>query len=271
MVVEGEIFYRKHQVVQTFSRVSGWQHAGEELTLRRLAPLVRSKRILDIGVGGGRTIPLLTLLSDHYVGIDYSKSMVAACKRRYPDVDVRIGDARELSGFDSGSFEFVFFSYNGIDTMDEQGRQAVFQAVHRVLDERGLFAFSTLNKDGPSYRESPFQLHRPGTPWDHSAEATARLLLRNARDPRRVLRRSRNWREARSRCLDHGGWATSTLAVTDFTLVDHFVTLSHLQRELIEAGFAVVAIYGSDEDYGPLSTYTSRSTDDSFYAVAQRS
>jgi len=211
------------------------------------------------------------LLSDHYVGIDYSESMVAACRRRYPDVDVRIGDARELSGFDSGSFEFVFFSYNGIDTMDEQGRQAVFQAVRRVLDERGLFAFCTFNKDGPSYRESPFQLHRPGTSWDHSAEATARLLLRNARDPRRVLRRSRNWRVARGRCFDHSGWATSAVAVSDFTLVNHFVTLSHLQRELIEAGFDVVAIYGSDEDHGPLPADTSRCTDDSFYAVAQRS
>jgi hypothetical protein len=54
-------------------------------------------------------------------------------------------------------------------------------------------------------------------------------------------------------------------------LLNHFVTLSHLRRELIETGFAVVAIYGSEDDHGPLPADASRSSDDSFYALAQRS
>ena len=166
MVIEGETFYRKNQALQAFTRVTGWQHPGEELVLRRVAPLVRSKRILDVGIGGGRTVGFLTLLTDQYVGIDYSDLMVGAAKERYPELDLRVGDARDLSDFDDGSFDFVYFSYNGIDTMDDSGRRAVLAASHRVLDKDGLYVFSTLNKDGPSFRETPFQLHRPGRAWD---------------------------------------------------------------------------------------------------------
>ena len=238
--------------------------------MRHLAPLVRCKRILDIGIGAGRTTPLLTLLSDQYVGIDYAQPMVEAAKQMYPDLDLRVGDARDLSEFAADSFDFVFFSFNGIDTMDEDGRRAVLKAVHRVLAEDGLLAFSTLNKDGRSFRESPIQLRRPGTPWDRSAFAAARLLWRNARDPNRVFRRIRNWRDIRGHYVDHGGWGTSALATGDFTLLNHFVTLSHLREELGESGFEVTAVYGGDQYHGPLPEDAETSNDDCLYAVARR-
>jgi SAM-dependent methyltransferase len=270
MVVEAETFYRKNQAVEVFSRVTGWQHPGEEVVLRQIAPLVRSKRILDVGIGGGRTVGLLTLLTDLYVGIDYSELMVAAAKKKYPNLDLRVGDARDLSDFDEGSFDFAYFSYDGIDTMDEGGRKAVLAASHRVLDKDGLFVFSTLSKDGPSFRESPFQLHRPGRRWDLSAAAAAHLAWRNAQDPLRIFHRLHNWREARERYVDHDGWGTSTMAVTNFTLMNHFVTLARLRQELAQAEFEVVAVYGSDQDSGPLSPDSTSSTDDSLYAVARR-
>ena len=171
---------------------------------------------------------MLKLLSDRYIGIDYSASMVAVCKQKYPETDIRLGDATDLSEFDDHSFDFVFFSFNGIDTMSEQDRVKVYRAVHRVLDMDGLFAFSTLNKNGRSYAETPFQLHRPGQPWDRSAKAAANLLLRNSRDPLRLPRRCRNWWNTRSEALDVNGWGTCTLAAFDFTLVNHFVTLPRL-------------------------------------------
>ena len=220
-------------------------------------------------VVGGRS-PCSSFLSDRYIGIDYSASMVDVCKERYPRTDIRLGDATNLSGLDDHSVDFVFFSFNGIDTMGERDRVKVYQAVHRVLDVEGLFAFSTLNKNGRSYAETPFQLHRPPSHGTAVPRLAPRLLLRNCRDPLRLLRRYRNWWSTRSHALDENGWATCTLSAFDFTLVNHFVTLPRLREELSLAGFEVLAIYGSDKSYGPLAPDATASTDDSFYALARR-
>ena len=50
-----------------------------------------------------------------------------------------------LSMFDSASFDFVLFSYNGIDTMSHVNRLRVFDEVFRLLVSGGLFAFSSHN------------------------------------------------------------------------------------------------------------------------------
>ena len=57
------------------------------------------KRILDLGVGAGRTTPYLLEISKNYIGIDFSPAMIAACQARYPTVEFAVGDARDLSRF----------------------------------------------------------------------------------------------------------------------------------------------------------------------------
>jgi SAM-dependent methyltransferase len=263
-------FYSMEAVVQSFVNASGWRHPGEEVALGVAAPLIRSQRVLDIGVGGGRTVGLLALLTDHYIGVDYSPEMVAACRARYPTKDFRVVDARDMSRFEDGSFEFVFFSHNGIDTVGEQDRKRIYQEVHRVLTEDGLFAFSTLNKEGRSYKESPFQLHRPGQPFDRSLRAAALLIFRNATDPHRLARRYRNWRLAKRARVEGDGWAMCALAVRDFILTNHFVTLERLRAELGEADFSVITLFGSDSFGGALLPAATTKRSDSFYAVVRK-
>ncbi|HUN43594.1 MAG TPA: class I SAM-dependent methyltransferase [Acetobacteraceae bacterium] len=77
--------------------------------------------ILDIGVGGGRTTPLMRAISTNYCGIDYIPEMVAIARRRFPDADFRVMDAREMD-FHNGRFALTTFSYNGIDSVDVKGR-----------------------------------------------------------------------------------------------------------------------------------------------------
>src|SRR3954454_15226080 len=60
------------------------------------------KRVLDIGVGGGRTTPWLAPSSEAYTGIDYSCSMVKHCRQRFPQYCFEHADARDLSRFESG-------------------------------------------------------------------------------------------------------------------------------------------------------------------------
>jgi ubiquinone/menaquinone biosynthesis C-methylase UbiE len=60
-----------------------------------------------------------------YVGIDYWQPMIASAKRRYPDRNLLVMDARHLE-FDD-PFDCVMFSYNGIDSVSYSDRQLIFQ------------------------------------------------------------------------------------------------------------------------------------------------
>ena len=52
-------------------------------------------------------------------------------------------NARDLAALANASFDFVLFSYNGIDTMPHPQRLEVLAAVRRVLRDDGWFAFSS--------------------------------------------------------------------------------------------------------------------------------
>ena len=154
--------YSDPGVVAEYAHSNGWINLGEQAAVMSVAHVVRGKRILDIGVGAGRTVSLLSLLSDSYVGVDYTPEQLEACQQRYPHLDLRLADARDLSQFDDASFDFVFFSFNGIDCVDHHDRALVLSEMHRVLVPGGIVSYSTLNKAGQSFGERPWQLHRPG-------------------------------------------------------------------------------------------------------------
>lgn len=79
-------------------------------------------RLLDIGIGAGRTRAYLGPKVKHYVGIDYSHGLVDAAAQIYPDTEILWCDAREMSMFDDAAFDFVNFSFNGLDSLDHDGR-----------------------------------------------------------------------------------------------------------------------------------------------------
>jgi SAM-dependent methyltransferase len=69
--------WRRRGPLRQFGTASGWLEPGEQVAIEYVAPFVRDTPILDIGVGGGRTAPLLAALSADYRGIDYLAEMVA--------------------------------------------------------------------------------------------------------------------------------------------------------------------------------------------------
>jgi SAM-dependent methyltransferase len=99
--------------------------------------------VLDLGIGAGRTTPHLRGLGGRYVGIDVEPAMVAACRERFPDADVRVGDAADLSAFDDGSFDAVVFSFNGLDYVAR--RAACLDECRRVLRPGGVLLLSRHN------------------------------------------------------------------------------------------------------------------------------
>jgi len=99
--------------------------------------------VLDIGVGGGRTTRYLCGAARSYRAVDFQPAMVAACRQRFPGVSVEVGDARALAAHADGSYDLVFFSFNGIDYIGIEDRPRVFAEAHRVLRPGGAFVYSS--------------------------------------------------------------------------------------------------------------------------------
>jgi SAM-dependent methyltransferase len=139
-------YYERRSIGAHYAKKSRLQTA-EAAILALYQSEIAGGRILDIGVGGGRTTPFLLELSPNYVGVDYSAEMIERCRRRYPTVNFQPADARDLSIFPDSSFDFALFSNNGIDAVGHEDRLKILREVHRKLKERGLFVFSSHNRN----------------------------------------------------------------------------------------------------------------------------
>jgi len=139
--------WRDPAIVAEYSRAAELQLA-EQAVLDLLEPTLPSMDMLDIGVGGGRTALHFAQRTRRYVGIDYSPEMIAACGARLrsaANIRFAVCDARELDGFAASSFDFILFSYNGIDYMSHLERLDAFAAVARICIRGGYFCFSSHN------------------------------------------------------------------------------------------------------------------------------
>ena len=210
---------------------NGWSDEGERVAIRRVATLARDQPILDIGVGGGRTLPLLRALSSDYVAIDYTPEMVELCRRRFPGANVLVADARDLSRFDDGTFALVSFSLNGIDAVDHEDRARIVAEAFRVLKPGGAFQYSTHNKLGPGPKQRPWTM-----PID-------------LRSPRNTVRRAkqrclglptglRNYRRHKTVAAEGADWSIRVGEAHDFGIVMHFITANGVIRETAAAGFS---------------------------------
>lgn len=246
----------------------GWEDLGELAMLTELADEFRGRSLLDIGVGAGRTVPLLRLLTADYIAVDYTPEMVQLCAQRYPGVDVRHDDARSLLSVPDASTDFVIFSANGIDAVGHSDRGKVLDAVHRVLRPGGVFAFSTLNRNGPFFGSTPADA--PDTSWLPGSLVPRPPAVERANieegDDVAWTRAVRNWRSIRGATEDHGVWAVAPFAAQEFALLVHFVTLSEVDRELVEHGFTRERIFPCDS----MSPLVDESSDALYFNVIAR-
>ena len=143
--------YAALRIVQHYAQLQALQPA-EQAVLDRLRDRLPAMKMLDIGVGGGRTTKHFAAIVADYTGIDYSAAMIAACKKRFAastqPTRFEVCDARDLSRFQDNSFDFVLFSFNGIDYISHTDRAKVFQEVRRVGKPGGYFCFSSHNLQG---------------------------------------------------------------------------------------------------------------------------
>jgi SAM-dependent methyltransferase len=93
--------YNKADVVEHYDNLEGLTPGEVYLFDKYIKP---GSRILDIGVGGGRTTPILSKHAKQYIGIDYADAMVHVCRKKFPNLRFYTMDASDLSEFSDLSF-----------------------------------------------------------------------------------------------------------------------------------------------------------------------
>jgi SAM-dependent methyltransferase len=222
--------YESANAVRNFATLAELQPPERTILdiVRRRLP---QSRMLDLGVGGGRTTVPFAEHAAVYVGVDYSAGMIEACHARFGRErwQFTVADARDLP-FEDGSFDFVLFSFNGIDSVSHEDRQRVLTEIHRVLSRGGLFAFSAHNL---AFAPSLLSITRAMGPramlW--------RLRLRLANPPLPEIQK-RDWIVLQDGSL-HGRLQT------------YYVRRAEQLRQLTAAGFVDVQVFQLDGEVAP--------------------
>ncbi|NUP14272.1 MAG: class I SAM-dependent methyltransferase, partial [Polyangiaceae bacterium] len=221
---------------QAFAGSSGLLPA-EVGVLANLWPRLSGGRIVDVGVGGGRTVPYFSAPARRYIALDLSHAMIEVCRAKHPGTDVRVDDARELATITDSTVDVVLFSFNGIDYVPPEERSLVYRAARRVLRPGGAFAFSSHNLRSFAGVESPI------APIVLTANPI-RMVARFGRAVGQTIRSYRNSR--RLRPLERRGqdWALLNDGAYASTLLTMYVDPAWQVAELERAGFAGIRIIG---------------------------
>jgi SAM-dependent methyltransferase len=199
---------------------------------------IRDARVLDIGVGGGRTLPYLRGPARHYIAVDYSQAMVEACRGRYPEADVRLGDACDLASIADASVDFAFFSYNSIDCIAAEKRAEVYGAARRVLAPGGLFGFSSHNVR--CLRRVPSAFSLPEIEWTAQPLKMGVRLLRAGAE---TVRSYQNHKRLAAGERRGDGYAIVNDGAHEFSMLFVYADPTWQVGELLRAGFEDVRVF----------------------------
>jgi ubiquinone/menaquinone biosynthesis C-methylase UbiE len=164
-----QLAYSSKEVVSKYTTHEALQK-GEVSIFEKFKVKIKNGRVLDIGIGGGRTTAHLIPMSKEYVGVDFSTPFVEHCQAKFaslPNVTIQYGDARHLDSFSDHDFDFILFSYNGIDCVDFEGRKKILSECSRLVKQDGVLSFSFHNKGNLDklysfqYPRNPFKY-----PWE---------------------------------------------------------------------------------------------------------
>lgn len=198
--------------------------------------------MLDVGVGTGRTSYTFAPIVKRYVGIDYSSLMIESSRsllREDETTSFLVCDARDMAGTLDERFDFVLFSFNGLDSVGHEDRLAILSEIRRVTKDDGYFCFSS-----HSLLTLPFTAERPS----FDLRRPIRSAYQQLKAARRAVRLGRQARQIDEEALRREGWGLLRDGAHQFELVVYYVDPSYQARQLEDHGFRVVDVYNLDGD-----------------------
>jgi len=209
----------------------------EQKIIDRFGSKLGEMSMLDIGIGAGRTTHFFAYRTKRYVGVDYSNRMLDLAKNSTPEHETLMldwADARDLSKYRDGEFDFVMFSYNGLDYMHPTERPQAIQEVRRVLKKGGHFFFSS-----HSVEALPLPL-KPMPEFDYTSlpRSVARTGLTAWRNLRTKWLNARiDLKESRKR-----GWVFTPDGGENFKMPVAYVVPSYQVWQLQRFGFGEIEV-----------------------------
>jgi ubiquinone/menaquinone biosynthesis C-methylase UbiE len=247
-MTNGQIIYQRNRSVYDSAAVAEI-YAGSFLKMgllkaetaiaSRLGDRITGRAVLDIGVGGGRTVPHLHALAGRYVGIDYAEEMIRRCRQQFPDVEFRRCDAIDLSTFDGDSFDVAWFSFNGIDYALPDDRVRIIEEIRRVLKPGGTFVFSSHNIRVKPWRPRLWPtLAFDRNPW--------RMACENVESLARHLASLYHYRRNKPHEIHEEGYAVRVDQAHEYRLLTYHVALRYQVEQLEALGFEEIEAVGLD-------------------------
>ena len=121
---------------------------GESVLLEHLKGRWHELKLLDLGVGAGRTAWTFGRICQDYWGVDLIPEFIESARQSLGETSSRrfvVGDAKNLARFPDAEFDLVMFSHNGMDHSPWELRSGFFREYRRLLKADGLLFFSFHN------------------------------------------------------------------------------------------------------------------------------
>jgi ubiquinone/menaquinone biosynthesis C-methylase UbiE len=202
----------------------------EVMILVKHSESIVGKHVLDIGCGSGRTTAILKNLSKDYVGLDYSLEMVESCRKRFGGVRFIHGDVREMNEFEDEEFDYVMFSFNGLDSINHECRLKGLREMRRVLRQEGLFVFSSHNRNH-QYAISRPKMEISITPCKQAVNFT------------KFIKSIRNRLKNRNHQVFNEQYAIINDVAHNYAMLTYYIDKVNQVKQLEDMGFETIEMY----------------------------
>jgi trans-aconitate methyltransferase len=105
--------------------------------------------VLELACGSGRVTGPLAATGVEVVGVDVNPTMLAAARRRWPDVALVCADMRRFAL--RRRFRLVVVAYNGLQLVDGVGQSAVLARIGEHLTPDGILAYEVTDFSAARY------------------------------------------------------------------------------------------------------------------------
>ncbi|MCD1294866.1 class I SAM-dependent methyltransferase [Methanocella sp. CWC-04] len=224
--------YERQKIVEIFSKYY-YLDKPELSIICKFEDKLPKMKMLDLGVGAGRTTHYFGRLAEEYVGIDYSRGMIDRCNEDFKDLkncSFQLCDVRDMRIFRDEEFDFILFSFNGLDCISHGDRINALREINRICKKGGYFFFSSHNLN---YIEDLYKFKFSIDPFLTAREIAFHLILRARNKPFNDLKNSK--------------FAVINDGTRSFSLNLYYIYPGEQIKQLHEAGFKNIRIYSQND------------------------